>query len=235
MLEENEIQALYEEVRPDSVDTFSYTGEQLHAIIPALKRMKIFEDIELEVLEAPFVFSVGKLVDDERVHTIKLGNSFVPNKKCKIYSVMFMPGVFKEHLQPMPHGTYMLPPTTSEVDFKMKRSILTKIDPELIHEARWRSEAIIQPEGRMINGWDKKEERVRELKADLLRDFSLKLDRIFSMEFEDFRDAGISDVHRFGMVFIRISPDSYTIDHEAAHFDDYSYFRVIESIGALPF
>jgi len=232
MLKENEIQALYEELRPDAADAFSYTGEQLYSIIPALERMELFKDVEFEVLESPFTPE-----KPDSVTTVQLGNAFLPNKKVRIYSIVFAPAFFKENQQDMPHGVYVLPPVTSERDFKLTRSIVAKIDFEKILEVRRHgNDAIIEPEGQMVSKWDNSDERLSELKSKMLREFEEKLDRVFNMDIPQFSETSVSDVHRFGKVFLRVSRDSFCmVLDEMSHLDSNTYFRVIEPVGDLPF
>lgn len=237
MLSKDEIQALYEEMRPATADTFSYTGEQLRSVVDALGRMDLFRGVEIEVLDSPFIGYVdeGNMKQDRCV-TVQLNNAFVPRSKVKIYSIAFAPGVFKENQQDIGHGVYMLPPVTSERDFKMSRSILTKIEVERIMDARMHGDAIIEPEGQMVDKWDRSDIRVADLKANLLREFEQKLDRIFKMDLTNFADTSVSDVSRFGKVFVRVSPDSFTINtDEQATWETNTYFRIIEPVGELPF
>lgn len=239
MLKENEIQALYEEVQPDA-DLFSYVGEQLNAILPALQRMDIFKDVEFEVLTSPQIFTPvimesGVSFSDERVVTVQLTGAFRPANKVKIYSMTFMPGVFRDNIQHLQHGTYMLPANMSAHDFKLTRSILTKVELERIHNAKYYSEPVIEPDGQIISELDENLYYVNELKAKLIQDFTDKLEKIFAMNIVDFGDDSISDVQRFGSVFLRLSNDSYTIDSLEGSIETYNYFHVIEPVGDLPF
>jgi hypothetical protein len=237
MLKDNEIQKLYEDMRPAIADTFTYQGDQLRGVVDALERMPLFSGCEIEVLDSPFYDSVYGSVDDGNLCvTVQLNNMFKPRSKVRIYSIAFTPGVFKENMQNMNHGVYLLPPTTSEVNFKLTRTILTKIELDRIADARFDRDSIIEPAGVMVGKWERSDLRVADLKATLMREFEQKLDRILKMDLEQFADTSDSDVHRFGKVYVRVSRDSFDLDSgEDVYWDNNSYFRVIEAEPELPF
>lgn len=235
MLKENEIQELYEEMRPATADTFTYQGDQLRGVVDALERMPLFSGCEIEVLDSPFYGPVDD-GNQDRCVTVQLNNMFKPRSKVRIYSIAFAPGVFKENMQNMNHGVYLLPPTTSEVNFKLTRTILTKIEMERIADARLDRDSIIEPAGVMVSKWERSDLRVADLKATLMREFEQKLDRILKMDLGQFADTSDSDVHRFGKVYVRVSRDSFDLDSgEDMYWDNNSYFRVIEAEPDLPF
>lgn len=236
MLKENEIQELYEEMRPATADTFTYQGDQLRGVLDSLKRMPLFSGCEIEVLDSPFYSTVSDGVAQERCVTVQLNNMFKPKHKVRIYSIAFAPGFFKENLQNIHHGVYLLPPVMSERDFKLTRTILTKIELERIADARLDRESIIEPAGSMVAKWDRSDLRMADLKASLMRDFEQKLDKVLNMDMGKFSDNSESDVSRFGKVFVRVSSDSFELETgEDTYWDNNSYFRVIEPEPELPF
>ncbi len=105
---------------------FFLEGDDIYKMSINLSKTKMFSEVEsIEVLNFP----------SEAV-TVKYGHNIKLNKNVKIYSIWFTPAFYREELDPLKQGIYILPEKVDEFRFSKIRQIMTNIDVDRLNELK---------------------------------------------------------------------------------------------------